>query len=184
MDTIAVSPPLFGPPILPVATMPADRPSAVALVLDVSSSMCGDQRIIDLFKESLVSWFAKMEYDNILHFAGQWHEDPGNAVAAIHGFVQPVRNLSASIADATKALSTLDRVYRRKALLVTDQFSVRDTHVMKMAINRAESHLLDIVFHAVAYGPLYSRLVAECGWNFHHLDEPKEIEPLLMEVCK
>jgi hypothetical protein len=183
-ETQAVSPP-FGPPILPiVATEPADRPFAVALVLDLSSSMCGDCRVIDLFKESLVKRFANMEYDNIMYIAGNWCEDPGSAVAAIRGFVSPVRNLSASLIQAVKALSTLDRIYRRKVLLVTDQLSVRDIFSLKSSLATNEARLFDISFHAVAYGPAYSRAISESGWDYRHLDEVKEVEPILNEVCK
>lgn len=184
VETQAVSPP-FGPPIIPaVATEPVDRPFAVALVLDVSHSMYGDRRIMSLFKENLVKRFANMEYDNILWLAGNWYEDPGSAVAGIQSFVPPVRNLSASIQQAVKALGTLDRFYRRIVLLVTDQFSVRDNVSLKSALSRNESHLLDINFHVVAYGPQYSRTISEGGWNYRHLDEVGEIEPILNEVCK
>jgi hypothetical protein len=188
METVlaeSVSPP-FGPPIVPVVlTEPADRPFAVALVIDVSpASMCGENRVIDLFKQCLVNRFANMEFDNILYLAGDWHENPGSAVAGIQGFKPAVRNLSSSLVDCVKALSTLDRFYRRIVLLVTDQFSVRDKSALNSITSRNNAHMMDISFHAVAYGPQYARSIVESGWDCRHLDDVNEIEPILIEVCK
>ena len=183
MDTATTSP-VFGPPIIPAAIEPIDRPLAVALVFDVSASMYGDKRVIDLFKESLVSRFSNMEFDNIFYLGGEWYEDPGSAVAAICNYTIPVRNFSLAINDAVKSLSTLDRFYRRRLLLVTDSFSIRDCLAMSVPVNRNASHLLDISLHAAGYGPQYSRSIAECGWDFYHLDEPVEIDPILTKVCK
>lgn len=185
METQVFSPPIFGPPILAVATEPADRPTAFALILDLSSqAMYGENHVIDLFKSSLVTCFSNMQYDNVLYFAGNWHEDPGSAVAAIHGYSPPVRNLSELITDVLKSFATLDRFYRRKVLLLTDQFSVCDVHPMNIAVSRNAAKLLDISFYAMAYGPQYARVISECGWEFHHSDEPTEIDSILMEVCK
>lgn len=177
--------PVFGPPIVAAKSIePADRPLAVALVLDLSTAMYNTHRVIDIFKKSLVSRFSNMEYDNVLLLAGNWYEDPGSAVAAIHSYAAPVRNLPAAIAEAVKQLGTLDRFYRRRMLLVTDQFSASDVHAMNVAIDRNATKLMDIEFHAVGYGPQYSRQLDECGWNFRHLDEPTELDFILTEVCK
>lgn len=186
METLLAeaSPPLFGPPILPVATAPSDRPLAVALVLDISLSMYGNERVLDMFKARLIEAFSHMEYDNVLLLGNELHEDPGAAVAGIHRFVPGVRNLPASIKEAVAGLDSIDRFYRRCLFLVTDQFSVRDVTAMVAAVNRNALRLTDISFHAVGFGPLYSRGISECGWDFKHLDEPSELDAVLNEVCK
>lgn len=184
METLAAAPPLFGPPISPLVTAPVDRPLVTALILDLSSSMFGNERVIDMFKTRLIEHFSKMEYDNVLILGNELYEDPGSAVAAIHAYKPPVRNLSLAIREATTNLASIDRFHRRRILLLTDQFSIKDVAAMKAAVFNNSLRLTDIEFFAAAYGPMYSRSISECDWRFTHLDESVELESVLNEVSK
>ncbi len=175
---------LFGPPIPSEIPSPIDRPLATALILDVSTSAYGNRRVVDLFKTSLVNRFANMEYDNVLLFNGECYEYPGVAVAAIRSYSKPVRHFNTSLTEAVKALSSMDRIYRRQLLLITDQFSDQDVVLVNNAIERNAVVLSDIAFYSVAYGPKYTRRIVECSWNaFFSVNEPVELDKILKEVC-
>lgn len=175
---------VYGPPIEPLPSEPADRPLAVALILDISLSAYGNKRIVDIFKSALVKKFANMEYDNVLLFANGLHEDPGHAVAAITTYKPNVRRFSFFLGEAVKSLMNIDRFYLRRVVLVTDQFATEDLTAVNAAINKNKLAMNDIQFHAAAFGPKYVREIAGCGWdNFRHIEDPSEIETVIKEVC-
>ena len=185
METLVqIIPPNFGPPINTVTTEPVDRPLALALVLDISHSLHGTRKVSDLFKANLVQRFSTMEHDNVLILNGECHEDPGSAVAAIHKHNTVVRNLSVAIMDSMNVLMKFDRMYRRRLLILTDQFMLREANFLKKAVSQNTVRLLDISFFIGGYGPQYSRVVADCGWEYCHIDDPSEVATILTEVCK
>ncbi len=126
-----------------------------------------------------------MENDNVLLLAGETHENPGAAVAALHKHQTPGnRNMSAWVAQATAGLVAFDRFYRRRLVLLTDQFREVESLSLQKAVTQNGIRLHDIDFHAVGYGPKYSRKLSESGWAYRHLDEPAELDHVLTEVCK
>lgn len=176
----------FGPPIFSSveAIPPDDRPVALAIILDVSSkSVCGDKQVLSLFQQSLVNCLSGMESDHLFYFQ-DWHEDPGSAVAAVKTCHTEVRDLSLTLVETVNALAAVERHYRRKLLLVTDQFMHRDFLTLKKACNQSAMRYLDIAFLARAFGPLYSRSIDQSGWDYKHLDDPTDISEILAEVWK
>ena len=176
--------PVFGPVIVPTAIEPSERPLAISLIIDISRSSYGSKRMIEFFKSALVSKFSNMEYDNVLLLNSEIYEDPGQAVAAISEHFYPVRRFAACMNEAVRSLMHVDRLYRRRIVLLTDQFDSVDVSVVNGAIHKNQTVLSDIEFCAVAFGPKYSRTILECFWGqMIQVGEPSEIESVIKEVC-
>ena len=154
---------------------PTDRPMALALIIDLSNSTIGLERVLDVFKSLLIDMFSKMSYDNVLILINSYCENSGTAVAAISSYSTLSRNFSTIFKTTISSLNDMDRFYRRKLLLLTDRLLNEDIPIMLSVFEQNELRNTDIDFHVVGYGPNYSRRVSDIGWNYIHLDHPNEL---------
>jgi hypothetical protein len=174
----------FGPPISHLMVEPPERPLALGMVIDVSNSVYGDRRVIDIIKEELTYKLSNMESDELLYLDGRWYDSPGGAVAGLQSHAVSVRDLTSTVAKAVNSLAMVDRAFRRRLLLITDQFMHRETLLLKKMVNQNQMRFLDIVFSAIGYGPQYVRTLSECGWDYRHVEDLADFLKAYDEVIK